>query len=131
MVLIGEAALTLTAAGFGIAYSVGASDQNDHAQQFSEALNRAYPGDISICGQASKVHPPECAGLATSRERANELSRWETVAFVTAGGLAAATIATYLLWPAKRPSTMRGGASPHVAVAIAPGVAGVRFAGVF
>ena len=132
VVLIGEAALTLTATGFGIAYAVGASDQNDHARQSADALNRAYPGDISICGTASKVHPPECGGLATSREHANELSRWETVAFVTAGGLAAATIATYLLWPAKPTSEQRGaGARPLVAVMVAPGVAGVRFGGGF
>jgi hypothetical protein len=98
IVLISESALTLTAVGLGIAYEIARSDQTDQAAQFANDLNRAYPGDQSICGASSRTHPPACDGLATSRGHSNELARMETIAFVTAGGLAVTTIATYFLW---------------------------------
>ena len=132
VVLISEAALTLTAAGFGIAYAVERSDQVDQADYFSYQLSETYPGDTTICNPSAQARPPECAGLESARDRANELAKMETVAFITAGVLAAGTVATYFLWPANSRSEQgHRGAGLSVAVSVRPDLRGVGVAGSF
>jgi tetratricopeptide (TPR) repeat protein len=131
-VLIGEAALTLTATGFGIAYAIQSSNHNEQAQHVSDGLSSAYPGDLSVCSPSSQVRPPECSELESSRERATELGQMATAAFITAGALAATTVATYFLWPANHHSEHGHlGSRPHVAVSIRPDLRGVGLAGAF
>lgn len=108
VVVAGEAALTLVALGLGTMFGLQANSSRDRADELRTRINaggdpvRVAQG--SMCDPTYTARPPECAELSDAVDDTNALVTRSTVAFIVAGGLAATSVATYLLWPKPRGS---------------------------
>lgn len=106
VVVAGEAALALAAVGLGTVFAVQASNTRDRADELRTRINAngdpVRVADGSMCDPTYAARPPECAELSNAVDDTNALVTRSTVAFIAAGGLAAASVATYFLWPKPR-----------------------------
>jgi hypothetical protein len=113
IVLIGEATLTVAGLATGIGYSIAMNDADDRYEGAQQSIDATLPEDPNTVCLSNP--PPACAELedaGTDRQRA---ARFATIGFVTAGVGAAATFATWALWPSSR---------DHVSAAVAPSMGG-------
>lgn len=92
-VLIGEGTLSLAALGIGIGYGLSADAAWDDAARIRAPLKDG------ACDPKQASVPISCGELAQKVHDHDTFARVAVDAFVTAGVLGAATIATYLLWP--------------------------------
>lgn len=108
-----EAALTATALGFGLGFALQSLAYRDRADEVSDEINsggdpvRVRSG--AMCDPSWSSRPAECKELAFMASRAETFTDRSVGAFVIGGGLAVATVATYLLWPAPRARERSGG----------------------
>jgi hypothetical protein len=130
IVLASGAVLALGATGAGAVFAVQWSSERRHAQELLGEVNAASrPG--SACTPGTSSLPEACADLRRSVARANDLGERATIAFAIGGGLAAATVATYFLWPNE---SAHPDSSPHgarITPLLGAGVSGVRLDGAF
>jgi tetratricopeptide (TPR) repeat protein len=117
-VLIGEAAMSVGALALGIGYTVAASSKDSQAADYQAALGR------NGCGSNLLTRPPACDDLKSTLEDARNDRFVATVGFIGAGVGAAATAATFILWPAAR-------AKVAITPLAVPRVAGLSVAGRF
>lgn len=114
VVVAGEAALALAAAGFGTVFALQANSSRDRADQLRAQINAGGDpvrvAEGSMCDPTYAARPLECADLSKAVDDTNALVTRSTVAFIAAGGFAAASVATYFLWP--KPSGARHHESP-------------------
>lgn len=111
IVLIGEATLTLAGLATGIGYSIAmnaAADRAERAQQSADASNPEDPENACLTNP-----PPACAELFDALDDRERAARFATIGFVTAGVGAAATFATWALWPSSR-ERVSAGVTPNV-----------------
>lgn len=121
VVLVAGAALTVVAAGTGVVFAMKASSADGDASDLRARSIAAY--GVAGCGTPAGAASATCADLKSALDRRSSDRTVETAAFVSAGVLGAATIATYFLWPRE------SGSAKAPAAAIAP-VVGPSFAGV-
>jgi len=116
VVLLGEAALTLTGLGFGLGFMVARANAAGRVQDAQTAVDQQAPGK-SGCGGVPV--PSACADLDQALDDHAQASTLATVSFVGAGVAASALVLTWALWPA----------SPRaVSLAVHPSSAGVELA---
>lgn len=107
VVVAGEAALALAAAGFGTAFALQASSGRNRADQLRAFINAS--GDPTrveqgtMCDSTYAARPPECAQLSKAVDDTDAAAARSTIAFIAAAGFASASVATYFLWPASGP----------------------------
>ncbi|HMA94645.1 MAG TPA: PEGA domain-containing protein [Polyangiaceae bacterium] len=111
-VLIGGAALTAVATGIGTAYWMANSSAKKDVDSAWLSIDK-QTDNTGVC--ASGIRPTACADLDSARDRMKSTATLSHAAFIAAGVLSTATIATYLLWPnTKEKREQRG------AVVVAP-----------
>jgi hypothetical protein len=100
-VLVGEAALTLGALAVGVGFTLQAASEDETA----ESARTKLADKMSACSApgSSPELPAICADLAAAADRASHDRLAARLGFVGAGVGAAAFVATFLLWPSKRP----------------------------
>jgi hypothetical protein len=103
-VLITGAALTAVALGAGVYFTVSAnaaasdiSDLRTETRQFGDPV---FVASGSQCNPAAPMRPSACDDLADRIDDHDDAKRLAIGSFVVSGILGAATVATYLLWPA-------------------------------
>ncbi|MEB2312015.1 MAG: hypothetical protein OZ928_09200 [Polyangiaceae bacterium] len=122
LVIGGEAALTVTALTFGLAYTAARSNAAGRADDASLAIERLAPGDSAACvGPTAKLAAP-CGELARALDDHASAGRVATGSFIVAGAGAASVVLTLLLWP--RRSSASVGLAPLPAGGLAGSVAG-------
>jgi hypothetical protein len=100
VVLVSGAVLTVAAATVGVVYAGKRSDYSDEAERLKDEVG------VGGCAPGGAVDDSRCETLKTAWSNYDRAGNLMTGAFVGAGVLGAATIATYLLWPVKKaPST--------------------------
>jgi hypothetical protein len=101
MVLIGEAALTVTALGLAVYYNSKTandiSDRDGVRQQFAPFGGLGN----TTCAKPTAATEPLCHSLASAESQIKTDMNYRLAFGITGGVLAAATVATYFLWPAK------------------------------
>jgi tetratricopeptide (TPR) repeat protein len=114
VVLITGAALTAAAAGVGIAFTLQAHAKEGDVKSLQKQIIDS--GDPALAGSASHCRPPrdkEQAACDYLREAlvAMDVANARAVgSFIASGAFAAATIATYFLWPTdEKPKGARQG----------------------
>jgi hypothetical protein len=116
VVLLGEAALTLTGLGLGIGFMVARTNAAERVEHAQSAVDQQAPG-TSGCGAVPA--PPACADLEQALDDHAHASTLATASFVGAGVAASALVLTWALWPS----------SPRaVSLAVLPSTAGVELA---
>lgn len=116
VVLLSEAALTLTGLGFGVGFLVARANAAERVQQAQSAVDAQAPG-TSGCG--AEPAPAACTDLDQALDDHAQASKLATVSFVGAGVAASALVVTWALWPS----------SPRaVSLAVHPSAAGVELA---
>jgi len=116
VVLLGEAALTLTGVGFGLGFLVARATAAERVEHAQAAVDQQAPG-TSGCGAVPA--PPACADLEQALDDHSRASTLATASFVGAGVAASALVLTWALWPS----------SPRaVSLALRPSSAGVELA---
>jgi tetratricopeptide (TPR) repeat protein len=115
------AALTLISATVAVVYMSKASNAEGDAQALQQKRDAIYgpAGCLSSGGAGSQL----CAELATKLDDRDAANRTESLAWIGTGVFAAATVATYFLWPESEPSAV--GVRPVVA----PGFAAISLEG--
>lgn len=115
------AALTLVGATVAVVYMAKASNAESDAQALQQKRDAVYgpAGCLSSGGAGSQI----CTDLASKLDDRDAANRIESLAWIGTGVFAAATVATYFLWPASEPSSV--GVRP----VMAPGFAAVSFEG--
>lgn len=112
-VLIGEALLTVAAAGVGVGYGLKAQSDSSDAKSLSRRVTSQVVAsgqevllrNESACASALSEVAADCAALRSKVESARSARSTATVAFIAAGVLGAGTLATYLLWPRPKSSS--------------------------
>jgi hypothetical protein len=102
VVLLSEAALTLTGLGFGLGFLVArgnAADRVEHAQSEVDATSPGTNG----CG--SLPAPAACTDLEQALADHSRASTLATAGFVGAGVAASALVVTWALWPSSSRAT--------------------------
>jgi hypothetical protein len=96
IVLISGAGLTLLAAGLGVGLAVQGASLNDDAEtQRKQIAEQFGPSACADGGSGNR----SCAKLDDTLERRNQANTYSQGAFIAAGVLGAATVATFFLWP--------------------------------
>lgn len=96
IVLISGAGLTVLAAGLGVGLAVqGASLDDDAETQRKQIAEQLGPSACANGGAGNRA----CAKLDDTLERRNQANTYSQGAFIAAGVLGAATLATVFLWP--------------------------------
>jgi hypothetical protein len=96
IVLISGAGLTVLAAGLGVGLAVQGASLNDDAEtQRKQIAEQLGPGACANGGSGNR----SCAKLDDTLERRNQANTYSQGAFIAAGVLGAATVATFFLWP--------------------------------
>jgi hypothetical protein len=101
IVLVGEATLAVAGLAAGIGFSIAkgsASDRATEAQELSD--DQTANDDFSSCEGENPA--PACADLHAAIADHEQATRFATIGFITAGVGAAATVATWALWPSER-----------------------------
>jgi hypothetical protein len=100
VVLIGEAALTVTAISLSLIYNSKAA--NDISQRNSVRDQFVPLGGLfkDTCVNPTAKAGPPCLALASSESQITKDMNYRLAFGVAGGVLAAATVATYFLWPA-------------------------------
>jgi hypothetical protein len=105
VVLIGGAALAVTAFGLAVVYNAKAandiSDRNDVRQQFVPLGGLG----TNTCAQPVPAAKQPCESLASAETKIKQDMNYRLAFGVTGGVLAVATVATYFLWPARDRAT--------------------------
>ncbi len=122
LVVLGEAALTAVALTLGTVYAVRAGSDESQANDFRALV----PPNDGCAGPAAPLET--CSDLSYYVSRAQMDRKVRNAAFISAGGLGAATVATFLLWPAQ---ASRHSAMPRVAPWVDAGSYGVGLFGRF
>ena len=100
IVLIAEATLTVAGLATGIAYSIAMNAAADRAERAQRSVDASAPDDPET---ACSTNPPAaCAELEDALADRERTARFATIGFVTAGVGAAATVATWALWPSSQ-----------------------------
>jgi len=102
VVLLSEAALTLTGLGFGIGFLVArgnAAQRVEHAQSAVDATSMGPNG----CGSVPAV--PACTDLEQALDAHSRASTLATASFVGAGVAESALVVTWALWPSSSHET--------------------------
>jgi hypothetical protein len=100
IVLVGEVTVTVAGLAAGVGFSFAKASATDRATEAQKAVDAASGGDERACKRESP--PLECADLEDAIDDHDRSARFATIGFVAAGAGAAATLATWLLWPAER-----------------------------
>jgi hypothetical protein len=100
-VLVGGVALTTVALGIGVVYGLKAQSASGDADSASSRIKEqlAGQGATSACFSPSPAIAQDCKALGSRVDAAKSSRSTAQVAFVAAGVLGVATVATYLLWP--------------------------------
>ncbi len=120
-VLIGEAAFTLGAAAFGVAFSLEGASEDERAQRDHSSLPS---GDPCASASSSPGVMDRCADLAAAVDSARRDHFIARLGFIGAGVGAAGFAATMLLWPSAR-------SQATIAPWVAAGATGITLAGRF
>jgi len=122
-VLVGGGAATVSAAGVGTYFSLHQSSLASDGKQLQTELDQDSPtlaASNSECAPMASMRPAACDKLAQNLSARTSASNAATVSWVAAGALGAATIVTYLLWPAQNDAPSQG------KVALAPWLVGAK-----
>jgi hypothetical protein len=104
LVLIGGSALTLTAVGIGIGYTVAANSASEEADKLREGL------PVGACVPAPPAQLPiVCTELAQKIDDRNTSTNIAVASFIAGGVFGAATTVLYLLWHDQDASGSRSG----------------------
>jgi tetratricopeptide (TPR) repeat protein len=90
----------IVAAGIGVGYAIASENKANYAAQLGNLLDGAHIG----CHAASG--PPACAQLGDAVSANRQYWAVSMVAYVGAGVLGAASVATWLLWGAEKPKAL-------------------------
>jgi PEGA domain len=101
--LITGAGLTAVSLGVGVGFAVKASSANSDAQDALAGLETQF--GASPCLNPTPSAASGCSRVASLRSDRNSANEISTVAFVTSGVFAAATVATFFLWPRRTASS--------------------------
>ncbi len=115
------AGLTVLAAGAAVVFRYRASNAESEADALGEGIG------TNGCYQPTGALVGTCADLRGLLDDRNENARYSTAAWVSAGVLGAATVATWLLWPNESESEDR----VSVGVSPSPGTTGLVVRGTF
>jgi hypothetical protein len=103
IVLIAGGAATLAATIVGTTFALRANSASSHADEIQSELDGAAADQMvprdAICASSNPAPPVGCADLAKTQHDVTRNKNIATASFITAGGLALATIGTYFLWP--------------------------------
>jgi len=114
VVLLSEAALTLTGLGLGIGFLVARNNAAGRVEHAQSGVDAASPG-TSGCG--TQPAPAACTDLEQALDDHSRASTLATAGFVGAGVAASALAVTWALWPSSSRAT---------AVALHPRAAGIE-----
>lgn len=100
IVLIAGAGATALSAGLGTYFAIRAAGADDDAEGYSRTITTDFgpTGCSSAAGAASSA----CKDLHSALDTRDDSNSVASVAFITAGVLGAATVATYFLWRPRR-----------------------------
>jgi hypothetical protein len=105
-VLIAGGAATLAAAIVGTTFVVRANTASSSADEIQAELDTAAAGQMvpadAVCAPSNPARPVGCSDLAGRRHDVRRDKNIAIASFITAGGLAVATVGAYLLWPTPR-----------------------------
>jgi hypothetical protein len=105
-ILIVGGALTVVAAGIGAGYSFDSASAQSEANLLAEDISRSSPSNLvtqnAQCAPPNGPPPPACARLHDELEHSRQSHDIALASFITAGVLAAGTLATYFLWPVEK-----------------------------
>jgi len=90
----------IVAAGIGVGYAIASENKASYAGQLGNLLDGAHIG----CQAASG--PPACAQLGDAVSANRRYWAISTAAYVGAGVLGAASVATWLFWRAEKPTAL-------------------------
>lgn len=109
VVLVGESAVTLAALGVGVGFLIAKSSAADRVRRAQGAVDSVLTGsDAAACRTPSSASVSEaCSELADAASRYDTARHISTIGLVGASVGAAATLLTFVLWPAST-------ATPHV-----------------
>ena len=99
LVLASGAALTAVALGIGIGYSIARYRAADRANEARDSIRRAGLDTEDACRNPAAAVESSCRSLAAANSDGTHASQVATVGWSAAGVAAAATLATWLLWP--------------------------------
>ena len=116
------------AIGIGVAYTLAAASTRNRADQLLRQVEST--GDPKLakrsasCTPPEGIRPPQCNELAEKVNEADSRTKLSVLAYATGGVFAAATAATYFLWP--HTASNLSSSAFTIAPWSAPGVHGVR-----
>ena len=102
VVLLTEAALTLTGLGLGVGFLVARGNAAGRVEHAQSAVDATSPG-ASGCGTTPV--PPACTDLEQALDDHSRASTLATASFVGAGVAASALAVTWALWPSTSHAT--------------------------
>lgn len=103
VVLLGGAAVTLAVVGVGVAFTLSSNAASDDAASLRDEIRSDDPAGAatnSECAASSLKRPPACDALREKLEDASRARNLALGSFIAAGAVGAATLGTFLLWPA-------------------------------
>ncbi|HEV8550614.1 MAG TPA: hypothetical protein VGQ57_16325 [Polyangiaceae bacterium] len=98
VVILGEAALTLTGLGLGIGYTIARGNAAERVEQAQAVVDAGSGGGNAGCDATPS--PPACADLSHALDDHRRTTTIATASFVGAGVAAGALALTWALWPA-------------------------------
>ncbi|HEX5101896.1 MAG TPA: hypothetical protein VFV94_20445 [Polyangiaceae bacterium] len=102
VVLLSEAALTLTGLGLGVGFLVARGNAAERVGHAQSAVDAASPGTNGCGGQPALA---ACTDLEQALDEHSRASTLATVSFVGAGVAASALVMTWALWPSSSRAT--------------------------
>jgi len=124
-ILVGGGAATAIAAGFGTYFLLHGASLADDGDKLRAQVTRETPpalvGTNTECYPTTPMRSSACDGLPQNGEDRATARKDATVAWIAAGALGVATVATYFLWP-----TNGEAHGEHARVSIAPWLVGAR-----
>jgi hypothetical protein len=113
------------AGGLGLVFGLQSQSENDQAQKiFSGSLG----SNNAACFMPSMQNASTCRDLSDKRDAQNRDAVLNEVFYIAGGTLAAAAVATWLLWPKRQEEHP---ATAWIAPMVAPGRAGMGIGGSF
>lgn len=100
MVMVGGVAVSVAGLATGIGFTIAESDAAERAERAQQIVDASAPEDPETACRENP--PPECSELHDALDDRQRASLFATIGFVTAGVGAAATLATWALWPSSR-----------------------------
>jgi hypothetical protein len=100
IVMVGGVAVSVAGLATGIGFTIAESAAADRIERAQKIVDATAPEDPENACEDNPL--PECSELRDALDDQKRASRFATIGFVAAGVGAAATLATWVLWPSSR-----------------------------